>query len=207
VGQKKLHLAIAQYSASVAEGTASAPPVRVVWKPYQIDPTALVEGEDFDSYALRRWGGPGKLDVFKSAGSPVGATFSNWKWRPNTLLAHQWIQYGVQEHNADTDHCNASLFRAQYEEGQNISLVDTLVDMGRTEFPNCNEAALRDYLQGNQGKEFVQNEMADYRRRYRIDGVPFFIINVEGRKNPPYCNSGAQSPNTLVQIFEELAQE
>lgn len=93
-----------------------------------------------------------------------------------------------------------------YEEGQNISLIDTLLDIARNHFPAWNVQDLRQYLEKDEGATRVQQEITVGRRRYGISGVPFFIIDGEGMSQP-YGVSGAQSSSTLLSIFDEVAQE
>ena len=48
------------------------------------------------------------------------------------------------------------------------------------------------------------------RRKYQIQGVPFFVIGaVDGDESlgRPYGFSGAQDSSTFVDIFEELAEK
>jgi predicted DsbA family dithiol-disulfide isomerase len=181
--------------------------VQVTWKPYQIDPGTALNGEDFEAYCRRRWGGSGWTNHLKREGSRDGASFWNWKWWPNTTRAHQWILYGVEKHGADTDRLNSVLFQALYEDGQNISLVETLVALGRTEFSDCDADDLRDYLENNKGKVAVQQEIAEGRTKYNIRSVPFFVIGLEGSPAIPYGLSGAQPASAFQTIFEELAEE
>ena len=99
-----------------------------------------------------------------------------------------------------------------YELGQNISLIDTLVSIAQTHFPTWDAANLH-YLETNQGAAQVQREIAVGRRRYKISGVPFFVIGRGGEKehsggtSRPYGMSGAQSPATLLRVLEDVAKE
>ena len=138
--------------------------------------------------------------------NPPAPSFANWKWWPHTGRAHQWVLYGIERHGTDSDRLNAVLFRALYEEGANLSLVETLVELGRKVFPNCNAAALRDYLLHNQGHGQVQQEIAEGRLKYKIRSVPYFVIGtLDGSDRRPYGFSGAQPSSTFTDIFRELA--
>ena len=46
------------------------------------------------------------------------------------MKAHQLVQFANEKFGVDTAKCNESLFRALYEEGKNISLLDVLVQIG-----------------------------------------------------------------------------
>ena len=191
----------------------------VEWKPFQIDPGTAETGETVGDYCRRRWGGAGWTNHLKSEGRKDGADFSDWKWWPNTSKAHQLIQFCETNGISSTDHVNSLLFRAEYEKGENISLVDVLVRIGQeasdenaggTNLINVDE--LRRYLTKDEGKPQVQRDIKFGREKYGISGVPYFIVSAEDgtsnrNKRRPYGFSGAQSSETFVELFEELAEE
>lgn len=160
-----------------------------------------------EDYCRRRWGGSGWTQRLRTTGQPDGATFGGWQWWPNTLRGHQFIQYGRDRHGADTSRMNAVLFDAMYERGANLALVDTLAALAAQEFPDWNQQDLSDYLRDNRGAEQVQEEIAQGRQRYRITGVPYFVIGAEPSSQPPYAFSGAQPAETFREILEELADD
>lgn len=216
MGQKKLDAAIGSY-----DGPA---PIHVEWKPYMIDPNTKTDGEEFEAYCTRRWGSSGWTHGLRRSGRKVGANFGNWSTWPNTLKAHQLIAYvtnperrGAAEEDdkkPSTSECNAVIFDAMYERGENVSLVDTLVKIGteRLGVSEGEEAAdLRNHLRDNVGAPDVMREISKGRRRYNISGVPFFVVGAEGEDggyvDRPYGFSGAQDSNTFVDMFEELAEK
>jgi predicted DsbA family dithiol-disulfide isomerase len=177
--------------------------VEIEWKPFMIDPGTAIDGEEFEAYNRRRWGGSGWTHHLRQEGAKDGAKFADWKWWPNTLRSHQWIQYGVEKHGLSTDHLNNVLFTALYERGMNLSLIDTLVQLGKAEFPGCDEQDLRAYLHENRGAAQVQDEINEGRRRYRIKGVPYFVVGDD--QQPFAVFSGAQSTAYFSQVLEEVA--
>jgi len=101
-----------------------------------------------------------------------------------------------------------------YECGENVSLVETLVEIGREKLGITDGEApdLRSHLENNVGAKDVMKEIQLGRRRYNIQGVPYFIVgavvdgNVESSSlGEPYGFSGAQDASAFVEIFEELA--
>lgn len=186
--------------------------VEVEWKPFQIDPGTAKDGEKVRDYCHRRWGGGGWTHHLKSEGRKDGADFGDWKWWPNTSKAHQLIQFCESNGIASTDRVNALLFRAEYEKGENISLVDVLVRIGE-QASNENGGAednlmddLKTYLTNDEGKSQVEQDIAVGRRKYGISGVPFFIVSADQKSQRPYGFSGAQASETFVELFEELAE-
>ena len=111
-----------------------------------------------------------------------------------------------------TSECNAAIFDAMYERGENVSIVDTLVKIG-TECLGVSPHEvddLKNHLENNVGAKDVMKDIQTGRRRYQIQGVPFFVIGaVEGEESlgRPYGFSGAQDSSTFIDIFEELAEK
>lgn len=175
-----------------------------------IAPNIRNEGEEFEPYMNRRFGSTSWTKRLKQEGRLDGAPFANWKWCSNTLKAHQLIQYANQRHDVDTSTSNAALFKALYEEGENIGLVDTLLEIAQKDLgiatSESEESSLRQYLQEDQGAMEVKQEIQSGQAKYKISGVPFFIIEKEGDEDssPPYGLSGAQKPSTFTRVFEEL---
>jgi len=188
-----------------ASATTTATEVSVTWKPYMIDRGTDINGEEFEAYNVRRWGGSGWTHELKEVGAKEGATFSNWKWWPNTLKAHQLIKFANERCGVDTSKSNAVLFNALYEQGKNVSLLDTLVQIGKNDL-NLPEQDLREYLDNDQGAEDVLQEIRQCQRIYRTQSVPTFIIEKEGRENAqPLLLSGAQPSRKFLEIFRRLA--
>jgi len=176
-----------------------------------IDPNTHPNGEEFEAYNLRRWGGSGWTIRLRQLGRKDGASFENWKWWPNTLKAHQLVQYAEEKHGVDTNRSNAALFRALYEEGENVSLSDTLVRIAvdRLGFPDDGGnggGALREYLEGDAGADGVLEDIRRSRRIYRTESVPTFVIEREAGKGgeAPIVLSGAQPSAEFLRAFAQL---
>ena len=181
--------------------------IEVQWKPFQIDPDTALDGEEMEAYCRRRWGGSGWTRDLRRSSSrrePPPPQFANWKWWPHTGRAHQWVLYGMTRHSADSNRLNVVLFQALYEEGANVSCIETLVELGRKEFPDCDVEALADYLRNNRGHGQVQKEIVEGKRQYKIRAVPYFVMERVGSKQPPYGFSGAQPSSTFTEIFQKL---
>jgi predicted DsbA family dithiol-disulfide isomerase len=190
----------------------------VEWKPYIIDPNTKADGEEFEAYNIRRWGSSGWTHGLKRNGRRVGANFNNWITWPNTLKAHQLIAYVTNtKRRSDnkkptTSDCNAVIFDAMYECGENVSLVDTLVRIGQEKLGVTDGEApdLRSHLENNVGARSVMKDIQTGRKRYDIGGVPYFIVGaVDGQSSlgQPYGFSGAQDSSTFEEIFDELAEK
>jgi len=176
-----------------------------------IDPGTKLEGEEYLAYNRRRWGGDGWTGHLRHSGKPVGANFANWKWWPHTLKAHQLVAYFEQKRNNQqqedtTDRTNQALFEVLYEEGENPSSVDVLVEsvgVKKLGLSDWEAEELRLFLEQDKAAAQVKHEISEGRKKFQISGVPYFVIGKEGQK--PYGFSGAQPPETFLEIFEELA--
>ena len=119
----------------------------------------------------------------KSEGRKDGATFKDWKTWPNTFKAHQLIRL-AENKGVDTNASNKALFEAVYEEGLNISSIETLVEIG-TEKLGLSAEEVRDCLEFDRLGDEIKSDINAGRRKYDISGVPFFIIGAEGKKGFP----------------------
>jgi predicted DsbA family dithiol-disulfide isomerase len=186
--------------------------VQIEWKPFMIDPGTNKEGEDYMAYNRRRWGSDGWTHSLRRDGRKVGANFANWLWWPNTAKAHQLVSYFArkQGQSDSTSRSNQALFEALYEEGQNLSCVDTLVQVAveKLGLAVSEQDDLRTFLTQDRAASDVQREIAEGRRKYRISGVPYFVIGKEPCENGErsYGFSGAQPPQAFLDIFKELEE-
>ena len=174
-----------------------------------IDPNVSQNGEEFESYNIRRWGSSSWTHHLKSEGRTDGANFVNWQWWPHTLKAHQLIHYVEQRYGVSTSESNAAIFEHLYEQGQNVSLVETLVKIAVQDLkvPEEEGQVLKEYLERNEGAEQVEEEIRQGRKKYNISGVPLFIIQKEDGGGRPYGLSGAQKSSAFLEVFEELLKE
>mmetsp|Transcript_27742 Transcript_27742/g.77752 ORF Transcript_27742/g.77752 Transcript_27742/m.77752 type:complete len:169 (-) Transcript_27742:266-772(-) len=167
-----------------------------------IDPGTNIQGETVQAYCERRWGSDGWTQRLKQEGRKDGARFGNWKYWPHTMKAHQLVLY-CETNGLSTDKCNALLFDAEYEQGENLSDVDALVRIAETmEIEDMSE--LRRYLSDDEARNAVQAEIQAGRRKYGISSVPFFVV-AEAQSSTPYGFSGAQGSETFLELFEELS--
>ena len=89
--------------------------MQVRWQPFMIDPGTAPDGEEYNAYCRRRWGGDGWTRSLRQKGERVGAPFANWKVWPNTLLAHALLAHvGEARESA----LKERLFEGVYERGE-----------------------------------------------------------------------------------------
>ena len=87
-----------------------------------------------------------------------------------------------------------ALFRAYFTEGRDISNRQTLIDVVAEAGLDRNQAEA--VLNGDDGLEAIK-EAEELSRRFRVEGVPFFIVNGK------ITLSGAQQPEAFLEAFRQ----
>ena len=172
--------------------------VRVRWLPFQLNPTMPKEGVSRKEYRTKKFGSwerSQELDAqVAAAGKPEGIhfAFDRIERTPNTQDAHRliWLadQQGVQ------DAVMEALFLGYFSEGRDISNHQTLLDVVAEAGLDRHRAEA--VLNSDDGLEAIR-EGEEMSRRFRVDGVPFFII--DGKITLP----GAQPPDAFVEAFRQ----
>jgi predicted DsbA family dithiol-disulfide isomerase len=188
IGKRRLEKAIA----------AHGEPVNVRWLPFQLNPTMPKEGISRKEYRTRKFGSwERSLEIdaqMVAVGEAEGIHFTldRIERTPNTLDAHRLIW--LADHEGCQDAIVEALFRAYFTEGRDISNRQALItvvaeaglDRHRTE----------KVLNSDEGMEAIK-EAEILSRRFRVDGVPFFIINGK------ITLAGAQQPDAFVGAFKQ----
>lgn len=188
VGKRRLERALVQLGATVH--------TRVIWRPFQLNPTMPKEGMPRQTYLKAKFG---SVDVYgrlveqvSTAGAmeQISFAFEKISRTPNTFLAHRLIWYGGRQ--GCQSELVDQLFKGYFEEGADIGSVEVLATIAE-------QAGLsaEAFLHGNEGTVEVQAEEA-VGRRLGIRSVPCFVLN------QAYSISGAQPPEVLAAAIEEM---
>ncbi len=180
----------------------SSQPVRVVFRPYQLDPGAPAPGVPLREHMARRYGSgvDRMLDSVTAAGRSEGITFAwDQALSANTHTAHRLLQWTAREHGADAQRALADrLFALHFTEGGDVSSIDALVASAAA--VGIDAASARAHLESGDGVPELDAAF-DHARRLGIQGVPAFII--DGR----FVVQGAQPVSAFVQALEQAMQE
>jgi predicted DsbA family dithiol-disulfide isomerase len=177
--------------------------VEVVWRSYELDPTAPPEREgDYAGriaakYGMTREEAQVRIDRITSTAAQAGLVFDFDIARPgNTFDAHRLIHLGAERGLQDV--VKERLLAATFVEGEPIGDRETLVRLAAAAGLDPEEA--RTVLEGDAHAEAVR---ADEREAvaYAISGVPFFVID------QTYGISGAQPPEVFIEILERAWAE
>lgn len=114
----------------------------------------------------------------------------------NSFNAHRLIQ--LAKTRSLGNEAEEQLFKAHFTEGKNIDDDETLVQTGVAIGLDANE--IKEMLASDSfSSEVKQDEMQA--QSIGINGVPFFILNNK------YAVSGAQSPDTFLEVLEQTWKE
>ena len=190
IGKKRLEKAI-----GAVEGKQE---VRVRWLPYQLNPNMPKEGISRKEYRIRKFGSWERSLELDAKVVAVGETegihfaFDRIERTPNTVDAHRLIWLADQQGCEDA--LLEALFRAYFAEGRDINNRQTLIDVVAE--AGLERQLAEAMLNSEEGMDAIK-EAEELFRRYRVEGVPFFIINSE------ITLSGAQEPDVFLDAFRE----
>ena len=174
--------------------------VEINWKPFFIDPATKAVGEDYMAYNKRRWGGDGWTSSLP--GKREGRKFKQWKIWPNTLHASRLIHKAGVVGGWELQHkAKAIVFKSIYEDGGNVSELETLLKLAaELGIPDA-----ENYLTSDEDTVLVQKQAREA-SRMGISGVPFFVVyNSAEDGREPVTMSGAQPPKAILECIKQLA--
>jgi predicted DsbA family dithiol-disulfide isomerase len=189
IGKRRLEKAIA----------AHGKPVKVRWLPFQLNPTMPKEGISRREYRTKKFGSWERsleLDarvVAVGEAEGIHFAFDRIERTPNTLDAHRLIRLADKEGVQDA--LVEALFRAYFTDGRDIGERRALTAVVAEAGVDRNEAEA--VLESDDGQDAFE-EAGEQARRFRVDGVPFFII--DGK----ITLSGAQSPDAILEAFGQV---
>lgn len=191
VGKRRLERALQQVGETVK--------TRVVWKPFQLNPTMPKNGLDRRQYLETKFGGPEAARAIYDQVAAAGAAeyipfaFDRIARTPNTFAAHRLIWLAGQQ--GKQDELVEILFRRYFVEGGDIGSLETLSQAAAQ--AGLDQTATETFLTGDEGVGEVKAEEAAG-HRLGIRGVPYFVFNGTS------ALSGAQPPEQFVAVFQQL---
>jgi predicted DsbA family dithiol-disulfide isomerase len=191
IGKRRLEKAVA-----AVEGQHE---VRLRWLPFQLNPTMPKDGISRRDYRIRKFGSWERsleldakvLAVGKEEG--IHFAFDQIQRTPNTVDAHRLIWLADQQGVQDT--VVEALFRAYFTEGRDIGNRQALIDVVAESGLDRHQAEA--VLESDDGLKAIK-EAGEQARRFRVDGVPFFIID------GTLTLSGAQPPDAFLEAFRQM---
>jgi predicted DsbA family dithiol-disulfide isomerase len=188
IGKRRLEKAVATFDGDV----------QIRWLPFELNPTMPREGISRREYRTRKFGSWERSLELDARVAAVGEAegihfnFDRIERTPNTFDAHRLIWLAAKEGIQDA--VVEALFRAYFIDGHDISnrqiLANTVVEAG------LHRNQVETVLNGSDGQEAFK-EADELARRFRIEGVPFFVVN------GTVTLSGAQQPEEFLDAFRQ----
>jgi predicted DsbA family dithiol-disulfide isomerase len=128
--------------------------VDITWHAFLLDRnyhSMHPDGEPLEPYYQAKFGKDAESikKRLTDSGAPDGALFSNWTWRSSTFPGHRLVALGRAhgKSHATKEH----LFKKIYEQGENISSIESLIQAGKDlGLPNVEE-----WMNSDKGMEEV----------------------------------------------------
>jgi len=187
IGKRRLGKALVALAGEVS--------TEIRWFPFQLNPGMPPEGMPRAAYRAAKFGSVERsreLDARvarEGKGEGIEFAFERIERTPNTVAAHALV--GLAQDQGRADAALDALFRAYFEDAQDIGDAETLAAIAR----RCGVAG---WPRPDGASEVVALEQG--MRGLGITAVPTFIV---GRK---FGISGAHPPETLAEAIREAAR-
>ena len=177
--------------------------IEIVFRPYQLDPTAS-PGKPMparEAYA-RKFGGWEQADQIIEKVSSIAAQNGlefhlDRAQRANTMLAHRLLWVAEQHGSSLQEALKERLLRAYFVDGEDVGEPETLGRLAHE--AGLNRAAIASVLDGEAGLAEVQAQL-DEATDLGITAVPTYVF--DGKWSVP----GAQDPDTFINVFRRVAE-
>ena len=176
--------------------------VSIVYRPYQLDPTAAPGKVEpvVNAYA-KKFGGPERaaqiIDHVTGIAAADGIEFHMERaLRANTLLAHRLLWFA--ETHGDQIALKDRLLRAYFTDGQNISDPDVLADCAAE--VGFDRAEVVDFLDSDAGHGEVMERLA-FAAANGITAVPTFVFDEQ------WAVPGAQDVAVFERVLDRLLDQ
>lgn len=192
IGEHRLARALAAYP--------RGDEVEVVFRSYQLDPTAPDEAIPLRKYLEQRYGHASTEMLARVSDAARGEGIElDWDraLSVNTLTAHRLLRLAEQEYDTATQRELAKkLFEAHFSKGGDVADHDLLTDLAVS--VGMDAARVREYLDSGEGLDETRYEI-NQAQRLGIRSVPTFIIEEK------YAVQGAQPASVFLQALEQVA--
>ena len=195
IGKRKFELALEKFP--------HKDQVQVIWKSFQLDPT-LETRKDVNIYdyfskvkGVSRAQAAAMFNNVTEIAREVGLDFNiEESIVSNSFNAHRLIQ--LAKSKGLGNEAEEQLFKIHFAEGKDIDDQETLLQTGIS--IGLDESDVKKLFETNAFEyEVKQDELAA--QSIGVSGVPFFVFNDK------YAVSGAQSPETFLQVLEKSWNE
>lgn len=190
IGKRRIEKAIKQFNTIHPEVS-----FQLQWFPYQLDPTRTEPANKLETY-YKKFGEARFKQMCPQVTSVANAEGIQLKFGgviSNTFDSHRLIWWAGQQ--GKQNEVVEKVFELYFEENLDVSDHELLANAAEKAGLNKQEAL--DFINGEKGAVEVK-ELLKSNAFSDINGVPHYTINDK------YGVSGAQEPETLVRVFEQI---
>lgn len=172
------------------------------WRPFFLNPDTPIEGEPYLPFLVQKFGGRVRVEEIWQRIRDVGATldidyrFEKIEVRANTLMAHRLIHWAQQQD--DASRLVEGLFKAQFEQGENVS--DRMVLANVAMACGYDQAEVLRYLDSDEDVSLIL-QMEHESRSWGVNSVPTFVFarksGIQGAEEPSVLADGIRQALAL----------
>ncbi|MGH1421507.1 MAG: DsbA family oxidoreductase [Hyphomonas sp.] len=180
--------------------------VKLVFRPFELDPTIPSGGHDYKEYMRAKFGGDdsrkNRANTMRDALIEFGEAenipyrFDNVTRRPNSFNAHRLVHWAQGQDKAAA--AKEALFTAYFRDGKDIGESDVLIDIARQ--IDLDPAIVTDLLATDADVDTVRAEAQAF-RDMGISGVPTYIANRS------VAVQGAETAEKLAKFIRHVAEQ
>ncbi|KAJ2705408.1 hypothetical protein FB645_002488 [Coemansia sp. IMI 203386] len=191
VGKRRIEKAISMAKTKWSDFEAS-----VDYMPYQLD-SDMGDGLSKEEVYKKKFGDriSAMHERLAAVGKEENIDFKFGGNMSNTLNSHRLIDYARLEGSETEEKVVSSILRRYFELEQDLGQMDVL--LGAAVDGGLDKDKTKKYLESDDGIDTVKQKIK-HAKRLGITGVPFYIINDR------FGISGAESPETFIQVFEKV---
>ncbi|KAI8096364.1 thioredoxin-like protein [Halteromyces radiatus] len=196
IGKRRLEKAI-----EIFKTTHPGTTFEVTWFPFQLEPQLSREPIRKQEFFPRKFGAvrfQQMTTMTKAVGQPLGIQFSYEGVVSNSLDSHRLIHWSKQFNNNKQNQVVEELFKLYFEQDQDLCDFNALADAA--ERAGLDRSKTLAFLSSGDDTNVVKQLILDG-QRHGVNSVPHIEINDK------YTLSGAQDPETFIQVFEKVVLE
>jgi predicted DsbA family dithiol-disulfide isomerase len=194
IGKRRLDRALAQRPEIEAE---------ITWLPFQLSPDMPREGRDRREHYAEIFGAERAQEIMANMAKTAAADGLEFEVKPgarspNTLPAHVLVHWAQQTPGVDANALIEKLFAAHHTASEDIGDPQVLARIAGE--VGMDSAKVLERLAARTDEDAVRR-LIDQAREAGVTGVPFFIFDRR------YALSGAQPPEAILEVIDELTAE
>jgi len=188
---------------------------QIDWLPFFLgSPLDTDKGVPIVEHLAQKYGAQRARQIegaLRDSAAKIGLTFNDKRTTLNTLLSHRLVEFAKRK--GKHVEIVERMFEAYFALARDISDIEVLVGLAAAE--GLNAAETRQFLKSDELAREVIEEAQQLQARFRVTGVPLFLIS-RPESNPIHSGSqggqvhklnGAQDSAAFATLFEHVLEE